>query len=213
MLKCRFIERGSIENAQVKLMSVMPSLFLSDNVLDAVFKIIENRDSSRLDKESLVYCCDEAISLDNAQKNINSLKKLGILDDQGLLTDLGKRWANSSERARATEDIIHCVYPDGISRFFSDPFSKDFVPWLMGYGEVTKSVAKKNAGVFRLLMKRAGMRVEKETEFSSADQESCEDSGYIVFELKVPLSATAKDISEIINLSSAKGWEIRALQE
>lgn len=199
-------------------MSVMPSLYLSENVLAVITEMICDQDCRYIDKDSVPEYSNDSISTDNAQKSITTLKKIGLIDGDGFPTDLGRRWANRSTREEAAREIIAEQFPKGISRFFADPMSEDLVPFLMGYGEVTKSVAKKNAGFFRLLTRKAGILPKDETLNGSnplapngADVVPAEK--VMVLEIEVPLNVTLKELSEITSVADCKKWNVRIYEK
>lgn len=66
------------------------NFFLSEKIALAVCRAINKNPEVPLEKENLVKLQHGNISKENAQKNINTLKKLGILDETGLPTDLGR---------------------------------------------------------------------------------------------------------------------------
>lgn len=198
-------------------MSAMPSLYLSENVLSVITEMINDQNCRCIDKDSVPAYSDGSISADNAQKSISTLRKIGLVDCDGFPTDLGRRWADRSTREETVREIISEQFPEGIARFFSDPMSEDLVPFLMGYGEVTKSVAKKNAGFFRLLTRKAGILPQ---EGSMVEPKSVSSDGgnvapvekvmvlEIVVPLESPLNVTLKDLSEIASVADRKHWDV-----
>lgn len=124
--------------------------FLSEKIAIAACKAISKNPEAPLGKEHLVKLQHGNISKENAQKNINTLKKLGILDETGLPTNLGKNWANENTRKDATAIIMQTSFPSGAIQASSLP-SNDFVTWIAKNANVTKSVAEKNVTTFRIL--------------------------------------------------------------
>ena len=199
-------------------MSVMPSLYLSENVLAVITDMICDQNCRYIDKVSVPEYSNDAISTDNAQKSISTLRKIGLIDCDGFPTDLGRRWANRNTREEAVREIIAEQFPEGISRFFADPMSEDLVPFLMGYGEVTKSVAKKNAGFFRLLTRKAGILPEDEmpsgVKLSTPDGlDVASAEKVMVLEIEVPLNVTLKELSEITSVADCKQWNVRIYEK
>lgn len=195
-------------------MPAMSSLYLSENVLSVITKMINDSSCRCIDKDSVPAYSDGFISADNAQKSISTLRKIGLVDCDGFPTDLGRRWANQGTREEAVREIISEQFPEGIARFFHDPMSEDLVPFLMGYGEVTKSVAKKNAGFFRLLTRKAGILPQEgsmvESESSSLDGKDVTPvEKVMVLEIEVPLNVTLKGLSEITGVADRKHWDVR----
>ncbi|WP_418860777.1 hypothetical protein, partial [Slackia isoflavoniconvertens] len=78
------------------------NFFLSEKIALAACRAINKNPKVPLEKENLVKLQHGNISKENAQKNINTLKKLGILDETGLPTDSGRNWANEVTRKDAT---------------------------------------------------------------------------------------------------------------
>lgn len=72
------------------------NFFLSEKIALAACRAINKNPKVPLEKENLVKLQHGNISKENAQKNINTLKKLGILDETGLPTDSGRNWAMRS---------------------------------------------------------------------------------------------------------------------
>ena len=124
--------------------------FLSEKIAIAACKAISKNPEAPLGKEHLVKLQHGNISKENAQKNINTLKKLGILDETGLPTNLGKNWANANTRKDVTAIIMQTSFPSGAIQASSLP-SNDFVTWIAKNANVTKSVAEKNVTTFRIL--------------------------------------------------------------
>lgn len=126
--------------------------FLSEKIALAACRAINKNPEGPLEKENLVKLQHGNISKENAQKNINTLKKLGILNEEGFSTDLGKNWANETTRKDATSLIIQASFPSGTIRASSLP-SNDFVAWIAKNANTTKSVAEKSVTTFRILMR------------------------------------------------------------
>lgn len=57
----------------------------------------------------------------SARDNIvGPLKRLGLIDDDGVLTDSGNKWRNDSTYPDACQEILDNVYPDELSHFISE---------------------------------------------------------------------------------------------
>lgn len=110
-------------------MNASYNYFLSERIALAACKAIDKNPETPLEKENLVKLQHGNISKENAQKNINTLKKLDILDETGLPTDLGRNWANEITRKDATAIIVQTSFPSGTIQASSLP-SKDFVAWI-----------------------------------------------------------------------------------
>lgn len=128
------------------------NFFLSEKIALAACRAINKNPEVPLEKENLVKLQHGNISKENAQKNINTLKKLGILDETGLPTDLGRNWANEITRKDATAIIVQASFPSGTIQASSLP-SNDFVAWIAKNANTTKSVAEKSVTTFRILMR------------------------------------------------------------
>ena len=128
------------------------NFFLSEKIALAACRAINKNPEVPLEKENLVKLQHGNISKENAQKNINTLKKLGILDETGLPTDLGRNWANEITRKDATAIIMQTSFPSGTIQASSLP-SNDFVAWIAKNANTTKSVAEKSVTTFRILMR------------------------------------------------------------
>lgn len=128
------------------------NFFLSEKIALAACRAINKNPEVPLEKENLVKLQHGNISKENAQKNINTLKKLGILDETGLPTDLGRNWANEITRKDATAIIVQTSFPSGTIQASSLP-SNDFVAWIAKNTNTTKSVAEKSVTTFRILMR------------------------------------------------------------
>lgn len=133
-------------------MNTSCNYFLSEKIAIAACKAISKNPEDPLGKEHLVKLQHGNISKENAQKNISTLKKLGILNETGLPTNLGKNWANENTRKDATAIIMQASFPSGTIQASSLP-SNDFVTWIAKNANVTKSVAEKNVTTFRILMR------------------------------------------------------------
>ena len=130
----------------------MPGFHTSQDILLAVISTTNKNPFTQFTSETLVDLMQQNISKSNARKNITSLKNLGILDAHGVPTELGLRWANEKTRSEATESIIKNVFPPGTSDAAKQyTTSRDFALWLSSKGNVTQSVASKNATTFRTL--------------------------------------------------------------
>ena len=128
------------------------NFFLSEKIALAACRAINKNPEVPLEKENLVKLQHGNISKENAQKNINTLKKLGILDETGLPTDLGRNWANEITRKDATAIIVQTSFPSGTIQASSLP-SNDFVAWIAKNANTTKSVVEKSVTTFRILMR------------------------------------------------------------
>ena len=64
--------------------------FLSERIALAACKAINRNPEAPLEKENLVKLQHGNISKENAQKNINTLRKLGILNEGGVPYRLGE---------------------------------------------------------------------------------------------------------------------------
>lgn len=126
--------------------------FLSERIALAACKAINRNPEAPLEKENLVKLQHGNISKENAQKNINTLRKLGILNEEGFPTDLGRNWANETTRKDATGLIMQTSFPSGAIQASSLP-SNDFIAWIVENADVTKSVAEKSVTAFRILMR------------------------------------------------------------
>lgn len=142
------------------------NFFLSEKIALAACKAISKNPEVPLEKENLVKLQHGNISKENAQKNINTLKKLGILDETGLPTDLGRNWANEITRKDATIIIVQTSFPDGTIQASSLP-SNDFVAWIAKNANTTKSVAEKSVTTFRILMRLCEPETPKKRELST----------------------------------------------
>lgn len=141
-------------------MNASYNYFLSERIALAACKAIDKNPETPLEKENLVKLQHGNISRENAQKNIATLKKLGILDEKSLPTDLGKNWANKSTRKDATSIIMQTSFPSGTIQA-SSLSSNDFVAWIAKNANVTKSVAEKNVTAFRILMRISEPETQK----------------------------------------------------
>ena len=141
-------------------MNASYNYFLSERIALAACKAIDKNPETPLEKENLVKLQHGNISGENAQKNIATLKKLGILDEKSLPTDLGKNWANKSTRKDATSIIMQTSFPSGTIQA-SSLSSNDFVAWIAKNANVTKSVAEKNVTAFRILMRISEPETQK----------------------------------------------------
>lgn len=141
-------------------MNASYNYFLSERIALAACKAIDKNPKTPLEKENLVKLQHGNISRENAQKNIATLKKLGILDEKSLPTDLGKNWANKSTRKDATSIIMQTSFPSGTIQA-SSLSSNDFVAWIAKNANVTKSVAEKNVTAFRILMRISEPETQK----------------------------------------------------
>lgn len=94
-------------------MNASYNYFLSERIALAACKAIDKNPETPLEKENLVKLQHGNISKENAQKNINTLKKLDILDETGLPTDRApfpptSSWATSHTFAPARSG---CTWP------------------------------------------------------------------------------------------------------
>lgn len=147
-------------------MNASYNYFLSERIALAACKAIDKNPETPLEKENLVKLQHGNISKENAQKNINTLKKLGILDETGLPTDLGRNWANEITRKDATAIIVQTSFPSGTIQASSLP-SNDFVAWIAKNANTTKSVAEKSVTTFRILMRICEPETPKKRELST----------------------------------------------
>lgn len=145
----------------------MPGLFIAEKIILAAQRAIAKNPSEELTSEALVKLRHGNISRSNARKNILSLKKLGILNQDGVPTNLGIEWANEATQKKATEAIIKNVFPAGICDFAQKGVSNhEFVAWVAREGNVTEDIAGKNITAFRILQRIAQTTRSKPAEQS-----------------------------------------------
>ena len=101
-------------------MNASYNYFLSERIALAACKAIDKNPETPLEKENLVKLQHGNISKENAQKNINTLKKLDILDETGLPTDLGRNWAN--EITKKMQPTSLCKHLSPAEQFRHLPF-------------------------------------------------------------------------------------------
>lgn len=132
--------------------SRMPGLDLSKDIVLTVASTISAEPFTQFTNEMLVNLMHRNISKSNARKKIASLKSLGVLDGNGIPTDLGIKWADSKTRKEATKTIVESVFPPGASDIAEQCATNgDFSSWLSLNGKVTKSVADKNVTAYNTL--------------------------------------------------------------
>lgn len=188
----------------------MSSLSLTERIAEAVAYLIMELPDRPLDKEMVAQQC-EGVTTANAQKNLTALRHLGIIDQGKYPTLLGKRWANPSLREEATKEAIEAAFPPGIDSFSLESENNELVPWLVEKGGISKEVAKKNAAVFRTLIRFA--------ESSSGEKKTAPSSGKAANQvastgmrsrsaIRVPLGASDREIQRMIALATANGLDI-----
>lgn len=179
-------------------MNTSCNYFLSERIALAVCKAINKNPEAPLEKENLVKLQHGNISKENAQKNINTLRKLGILNEEGFPTDLGKNWANETTRKDATTIIVQTSFPSGTIQTSSLP-SNDFVAWIAKNANVTKSVAEKSVTTFRILMRICEPETPKKESCRHRSQQKkstfSEVSDQCV--MRVPIAASEEQIRRI----------------
>lgn len=179
-------------------MNTSCNYFLSERIALAACGAINKNPEAPLEKENLVKLQHGNISRENAQKNITTLKKLGILDEKSLPTDLGKNWANKSTRKDATDLIMQTSFPSGTIQASSLP-SNDFVAWIVKNANVTKSVAEKSVTAFRILMRICEPETPKKESYRHRSPQKkntfSETSDQCV--MRVPITANEEQIRTI----------------
>ena len=56
---------------------------------------------------------------------VSPMQKLGLIDENGALTDLGNRWRNDASYAEACQQIIDKIYPAELTDFTTADGSPD----------------------------------------------------------------------------------------
>lgn len=172
--------------------------FLSERIALAACKAINRNPEAPLEKENLVKLQHGNISKENAQKNINTLRKLGILNEEGFPTDLGRNWANETTRKDATGLIMQTSFPSGAIQASSLP-SNDFIAWIVENADVTKSVAEKSVTAFRIPMRISEPETPKKE--SNRHRSSQKKSTFSEMSdqciMRVPITASEEQIRTI----------------
>jgi len=85
------------------------------------------------------------------------LRRLGIIDDDGLLTARGNKWRVDSSYAEACEDILNSVYPTELQSLTDDHGNADkakVATWLQHKGQ-GESSAKQMASTYAMIASKS----------------------------------------------------------
>lgn len=96
-------------------------------------------------------------SPDSARDNIvTPMKRLGLIDDDGVLTELGNKWRVDASYADACDEIIELVYPDDLAALTNgdgEPDAEQVKTWFdhKGFGD---SNARNMANTYILIARK-----------------------------------------------------------
>ena len=155
-------------------MQDLSGLFLTKSIaLAACGAIVKNPDSA-LTSGALVKILHGNVSKGNASKNISALKKLGILDESDVPTELGKKWADKKTRKEATSSIVQRTFPFGINEVATTKISnKEFAAWIADKEKITSSVAEKCVTAYKNLI-----RIANESQSQKTKQKAIQDKSF-----------------------------------
>jgi len=89
----------------------------------------------------------------SARNLIAPLRALGLIDDDGRVTDLAHEWRTDEGYADACNKILHDVYPQDLLAAFPppEPDRDGLVRWFMRNARVGEGTAKQFAGFYLML--------------------------------------------------------------
>lgn len=186
----------------------MPGLFLGEDIALTICLIIQNQPDTSLECADLIRYRNGNITQGNARKNLSTLRKMGILDDAGIPTTLGKRWANPKTREAATKAILSSFFPDEILlNAESFKSNSDIADWLVNNGFQSKSVAHKNASILKIMLRLAE---KAKTEHPSRKQTPIDPSPQITSSyIEVSKELDEKSMLKAFKLAKQAGMNIR----